>query len=590
VTQAAVGTLAPRVKVNGSDLATATMNAMIGLKINSGLRIASRATLEFLDDGFAVSAGGTFTIGAAVQISTPDGTALFKGEVTGVHLDVEYGAPNLSVIADDAAYKMTLGNKVRTFTDMTYSDVVSQLAGDYGLTATTTATSGTHKYLMQSDSDFGFLTEIADRAGYDWWVDAQGALQFHPMGSQAGSGGPTLKWDDGQGNLRHFAVRATALHPATVTARGWDPANKQPVTSTSSTVDVKPDASLVTPYLDASSLTSKGAVQSAHRLFSDQSEGKSLADSVARRSMAGAVVATGVTLIDPNITVGQSVTVSSMGPASGAYPVTEVEHSYSARGFETRFTAGDREPTGLVDTLSGPRPSSFRQDGLVVGVVTNLGDSSSPPGHVKVKLPTLGDQVESFWARVVSTGAGASRGMTFLPEVDDEVIVGFEGGDITRPLVLGGLYSGASAALDYGTANGTIAKRQIVSRLGHVIELGDGDGPADQHIWMTLAGGEFFVKLGKDGLAATVPSGKPAKVSAGNSSIEIDAQGNITLTGQKITLKATQDVEISGLNVKVKANVALEGSGTQVKMAGTGQAELSSSGQTAVKGSVVMIN
>jgi uncharacterized protein involved in type VI secretion and phage assembly len=180
--------------------------------------------------------------------------------------------------------------------------------------------------------------------------------------------------------------------------------------------------------------------------------------------------------------------------------------------------------------------------------------------------------------------------MTFLPEVDDEVIVGFEGGDITRPLVLGGLYSGASAALDYGTANGTIAKRQIVSRLGHVIELGDGDGPADQHIWMTLAGGEFFVKLGKDGLAATVPSGKPAKVSAGNSSIEIDAQGNITLTGQKITLKATQDVEISGLNVKVKANVALEGSGTQVKMAGTGQAELSSSGQTAVKGSVVMIN
>jgi uncharacterized protein involved in type VI secretion and phage assembly len=589
MTQAAVGTLAPRVKVNGSDLSPTNMNSMIGLKINSGLRIPSRATLEFLDDGFAVSAGGTFTIGAAVAITTPDGMALFKGEVTGIHLDVEYGAPNLSVVADDAAYKMTLGNKVRTFTDMTYSDVVSQMAREYGMTVATTATSGTHKYLMQSDSDFGFLTEIADRAGYDWWVDADGALQFHPMAAQGGSGGPTVKWDD-QGTLRHFAVRATALHPAKVTAKGWDPANKQAVSSTSSTVQTKPDASLVTPYLAASSLTSNGAVQSAHRMFSDQSEGQSLADSIAKRSIAGAVVATGVTHVNPNISVGQSVTVQSMGPASGNYPVTEVEHSYSTGGFETRFTAGDREPTGLVDTLSGPRPSSFRQDGLVVGVVTNLGDSSSPKGHVKVKLPTLGDQVESFWARVVSTGAGDSRGMTFLPEVNDEVIVGFEGGDITRPLVLGGLYSGASAALDYGAANGTIAKRQIVSRLGHVIELGDGDGPADQHIWMTLAGGEFFVKLGKDGLTATVPSGKPAKVSAGDSSIVIDAQGNITLTGQKITLKATQDVEISGLNVKVKATASLEGSGAQVKMAGTGQAELSSSGQTAVKGSVVMIN
>jgi uncharacterized protein involved in type VI secretion and phage assembly len=589
MTQAAVGTIAPLVKVDGAELQGATMNAMIGLRISSGLRIASRATLDFLDDGFVVSAGSTFKIGATVTITTPSGTALFKGEVTGVHLDVEYGAPNLSVIADDAAYKMTLGNKVRTFTDMTYSDVVSQMAGEYGKTAKVTASSGTHKYLMQSDSDFGFLTEIADRAGYDWWVDAAGALQFHPMGSQGGGGAPILKWGD-NGTLRHFAVRASALHPAKVTTKGWDPANKQPVTSTSSTVQTKPDASLVTPYLDAPALASKGAVQSAHRMFSDQSEGQSLANSVATRSMAGAVVATGVCLVNPAITVGQQVSVADVGPASGTYPVTEVEHSYSTRGFETRFTAGDREPTGLVDTLSGPRPSSFRQDGLVIGVVTNLGDSSSPKGHVKVKLPTLGDQVESFWARVVSTGAGDSRGMTFLPEVNDEVIVGFEGGDVTRPLVLGGLYSGASAALDYGAANGKIAKRQIVSRLGHVIELGDGDGPADQHIWMTLAGGEFFVKLGKDGLAATVPSGKPAKVSAGNSSMEIDGQGNITLTGQKITLKATQDVEISGVNVKLKANVAVEASGLQAKVAGSAQAELSSGGQTAVKGSVVMIN
>jgi hypothetical protein len=62
------------------------------------------------------------------------------------------------------------------------------------------------------------------------------------------------------------------------------------------------------------------------------------------------------------------------------------------------------------------------------------------------------------------------------------------------------------------------------------------------------------------------------------------------LSGQKITITGKQDVEISGLNVKLKANVAVEGSGVQAKLSGSAQAELSSGGQTAVKGSVVMIN
>ena len=589
MTQAAVGAIAPLVSVNGSELPVATLNAMIGLRVSSGLRIPSRAVLEFLDDGFVVSAGSTFGLGSKVSITTSGGTSLFTGEVTGVDLDVEHGAPNLSVIADDASYKMTLGNKVRTFTQVSSSDVVNKIAGEYGLSVSATATSVVHEYLMQSDSDFGFLTELADRAGYDWWVDATGTLQFHPMGSQSGET-PSVGWDAITGTLRHFAVRASALHPSAVTVNGWDAATKQSVTSTSGTVTAKPDASLVTPYLDASSLSSNNTVQSAHRMFALQSEGTALADSTAARSLAGSVVATGVCLVDPRIQVGHKVSVTGVGPASGTYPVTEVEHTYSDRGFETRFTGGDREPTALVDTLSASPPSSFRQDGLVIGVVTNLGDSNSPKGYVKVKFPTLGDQVESAWARVVSTGAGDSRGMTFLPEINDEVIVGFESGDITRPLVIGGLYSGASAALDYGTKEGKIAKRQIVSRLGHVIELGDGESPADQHIWMTLAGGEFFVKLGKDGLSASVPSGQPAKVAAGDSSIEIDKQGNITLTGQKITLKATQDVEISGMNVKLKANVAVEASGMQAKLSGSAQAEVSSGGQTAVKGSMVMIN
>jgi phage protein D/phage baseplate assembly protein gpV len=584
----AIGTLAPLVKVDGTELAATVLNAMIGLKISSGLRIPSRATLEFLDDGFAVTSGGHFRLGSTVTVSTTDRAFLFTGEVTGVDLDIEAGAPNLRVTADDAAYKMTLGNKVRTFTTVSYADVASTIAREYGLSISATPDGTVQDYLLQTDSDFGYLTEIADRIGYDWWVDATGVLQFHPMNHHFGNAAPSVGWNEG---LRSFSVRASALHPQQVTVHGWDAAGNLSVSSKSEDPTAAPTADLVQPYLTAGSLSGQSAVQTAFRMFAKQADGQAIADAVAARAQASAVVATGVCLLLPTIVVGGAVTVTDVGPASGKYPVTEVEHLYSLRGFETRFVAGDREPTALVDTLAGPITSSFRQESLVVGIVTNLGSSSSPKGYVKVKFPTLGDQVESAWARVVSTGAGGSRGMTFLPEVNDEVIVGFESGDVTRPLVTGGLYTSKNAALEYGTENGSVAKRQIVSRLGHVIELGDGDSPADQRIAMTLAGGDFSMVLSKQGLAGTVPAGQPVTIKAGDTKVELDKQGNITLSGKKITIAAEMDVEISGLNVKLKSNANLEGAaGAALKMSANATADLSASGPTSIKGAMVTIN
>ena len=143
MTRAAVGTIAPIVAVDGSDLREEVAGALIGMQVSSGLRLPSRVRLEFLDDGFALSAGGTFAIGHAVTVRVASGDKLFTGEITGVELDVEQGAPNLTVIADDLAYRMTLGNRVATYLNMTYSDVVSKLVSSAGLKKSITATSTT---------------------------------------------------------------------------------------------------------------------------------------------------------------------------------------------------------------------------------------------------------------------------------------------------------------------------------------------------------------------------------------------------------------------------------------------------------------
>jgi uncharacterized protein involved in type VI secretion and phage assembly len=180
--------------------------------------------------------------------------------------------------------------------------------------------------------------------------------------------------------------------------------------------------------------------------------------------------------------------------------------------------------------------------------------------------------------------------MTFLPEINDEVIVGFEGGDARRPVILGGLFNGKDVPVEFGVQNNTVSQRRITSRLGHFVEFGDGTDTASQHIDLNLAGGKHQVRLGKDKLTASVPAGIPVTITAGSSKMEIGQDGSITLAGKKITLKSETDVEISGINITAKASVkaAISGTMTEVKASATG--EVSAGGAMTIKGAMVAVN
>lgn len=95
----------------------------------------------------------------------------------------------------------------------------------------------------------------------------------------------------------------------------------------------------------------------------------------------------------------------------------------------------------ITDILEQKKRSDSRIYGVVVGIVTNNKDTEKL-GRVKVKIPRLSGEDESNWARVTSFMAGKERGAFFLPEVDDEVLVAFEYGDINMPYVIGSLWNG----------------------------------------------------------------------------------------------------------------------------------------------------
>jgi len=250
-------------------------------------------------------------------------------------------------------------------------------------------------------------------------------------------------------NLVEFSVRATGLRSDKFQVNGYDRKAQQLVSSTktiSSGVN-QPDSDLAASFKQpgdnlngtAELLTTDVGAQSVD-------ETALIASALSNQAVAAGVSAVGVVLDGTALMPGEKVKVVDAGPTSGHYHVTKVEHVYRDE-FRTRIFSGERRPLSLVDTLSGAQGSAvaapLRHYGLVVGKVTNINDDEKS-GRVKVTYPGVSPLQETSWARVLCLGAGPKRGAVVLPRVDDEVLIGFEGGDINQPVVLGGLYGSKS--------------------------------------------------------------------------------------------------------------------------------------------------
>ena len=191
-----------------------------------------------------------------------------------------------------------------------------------------------------------------------------------------------------------------------------------------------------------------------------------------------------------------------------------------------------------MDLLIPPEQDN-RFFGVTIGVVTNNKDPDKL-GRVKVKLPWLSEQEESTWARVLTPMAGNQRGLYFLPEVDDEVLVAFEHGQVEFPYILGALWNGKDkppVTNDDGKNN----QRVIKSRSGHTIMLDDEDGE------------ERIVICDKTEKNAIVFDTKKNSIS-----IKSEQDLNIEAKG-KINLKSSNgDIMIECNNLKIQAKQNFE--------------------------------
>jgi uncharacterized protein involved in type VI secretion and phage assembly len=187
--------------------------------------------------------------------------------------------------------------------------------------------------------------------------------------------------------------------------------------------------------------------------------------------------------------------------------------------------------------------------GVAVAIVRDNKDSSGL-GRVKVSFPWHSQPQQSYWARVATPMAGKNRGIYFIPEVNDEVLVAFERGDMRFPYVVGSLWNGPDPA-PQNNGDGKNDVRVIHSRSDHKITIDDGSNPLVQ---IELADGKR-VTLDRNGIEIDDEQGNRITIQSRGGSVSVQAATSLSLKAPQITIEAS-----GTMTVKAGGTMTVQGS------------------------------
>lgn len=490
---------------------------------------------DLLKIGKTVSIG--FNASTTQESSKSEEEEILQGEITAieVHFTEKTQAP-IIVRGYDVSHRLHRGRFNRSFQNMTDSDIVKKIAKEVGIDLGQVDESGIpHDYLFQENrSNMEFLRERSTRLGFELFVQ-NGKLNFRKP--KADRQELKLKWLK---DLSSFQVRMTSTEQVKeVEVRAWDYRQKRSIVSTAKTEQ------LITKTENGKGSNTSNKFHNKpsnpKMIVVDQpvtspKEADRIAQAVCDQLGGQFICADAKAEGNPQIRVGRVAELQEMGSYSGKYYITETCHLYQERLYTTEFSVRGLKGGNFL-TMLAPKPQLQPGQTMLIGIVT---DNQDPEGwgRVKVKFPTLTEEHSSNWARVVNLGAGNHRGFDCLPEIDDEVLIAFEHGDIHRPFVLGGVWNGKDAPpnkMDDNVQDGKVRLRTIRTRTGHQIQFVEEDHrDRKKGVYIETNGGHQIELIDSDRSVGIRSTGNLSISAKGN--IDISATGVITVQGQLIKL------------------------------------------------------
>ncbi|HIK04675.1 MAG TPA: VgrG-related protein [Trichormus sp. M33_DOE_039] len=543
---------------------------------------------DLLQIGKSVKIGFRSSTTESPDFNEEDPNEVIEGEITAIdtHFTDKSQAP-IIVQGYDFSHRLHRGRYNRSFQDITDSDIVKKIAKEVGIKFGKIEPSGVvHDYLFQENqTNMEFLRERATRIGFELYIQ-NGLLYFRKP--KADPQILTLKWLT---DLHSFRVRVTSAEQVKeVEVRGWDYATKKPIISKATAPNVITDTnngngSNTSNKFNGKPATPKMIVVDQPVFKSKEADimAQALCDELGGQFIYADAKAEGDTKIRP----GRVVKLTEMGQHDGQYYITETRHTYYDRTYITEFSVRGLRGGDLLTTLSPPTKLQPGQT-LLVGIVTNNEDPKGW-GRVKVKFPTLTEGHTSNWARVVGLGAGKNRGTYWLPEINDEVLVAFEHGDIHRPYIIGGVWNGKDSTprkIADTVINGKVRLREEKTRYGHKVTFIDDDRRGEKR--------GYYIQTG-------TRSGHRLRFNDTDRCIEIETIGRhkirlddrrriveiVTARGQTISLNDMN----SSINIGSMVTTSINSQATAINTTATTNLNMNSGGAaTIAAGGAITIN
>ncbi len=618
-----------KLKVNGAPFAKPDMDAIVDLVVDSDyflptmFEITLQDTQNAISHNFEYIDSDKFKIGSAIEISVSADDSvtgkveslLVKGEITSVEpVYTDNGLALLKVAGYDRSHRLTRGKKTRVFGDgkaassTSEQDIISKIAQEAGLSANIDGSglsSLKYAYVMQyNQSDWDFLWARARAIGYQVYVQDK-AFYFQKAGKERSTGTQVeLKWGE---TLTSFEPRISLMNQASEAEfRGWDPNQKKEIVGKATSASYEIPSQIGFPDKTGGA-TLKKAFSAAAQVSVDQpvlNQGmaKQMADADLSARESEFIQADGfLPRGNPKLLAGSKVKIKNVGQRfSGTYYLTKVRHQLREGLYTVRFSAAGSSPHTLYGMLCGDAPLDDRIGGPVVGIVTN-NDDPEKLGRVRVKFPWLDANFESSFARICTPDGGKDRGFFFLPEVNDEVLVMFEHGDINFPYIIGGLWNKKDLP-PKGTgssvyASGKVNQRVIRSRTGHRVILDDTQGEEkilienhNSNVSILMVSKDNSITIKSKGNFTIETDGKFAVKSKGDITLETQGGGKITAVS-KIELEAKQEATIKAMTSQLALKAAgSELSGMKVDVKANTVASINGNAMVEVKGAMVKIN
>ena len=571
-----------QIKVDGT--ATDPSIQLLSLSIYKELNKISSATMVFRDGDaslqtFTLSNEEIFVPGKKIEISIGRDSinkSAFKGIIVKHSVKVKAnGNSQLQVECMDAAVKMTIGRKSKYFENVKDSDVFDDLISKYGINSDPETTSLNHKELVQHDiTDWDFMLLRAEANGMLVNVN-DGVIKIAKPKIQK----EVLQVNYGSSVLE-FEAEIDARHQyKSVNAESWDYSNQQLFKAETSSSSFEEQGNLSSDDLAKGLSPDKFDMHhSGHKL---EQELQDWVDGIMARSRLSKIRGRAKFIGFAEIKPGDTVLISGVGDRfNGKAFVTAVRQDIGNGTWETQIQFGldaqryvfkhpdinDAPTAGLVGGIHG----------LQIGVVVQLQSDPDGQDRIRVRIPVIDSNAQGIWTRVASLDAGNERGAFFMPEIGDEVIVGFINDDPNDPVILGMLHSSNKPApitpQDVNNEKGFTTRSKMHLSFNDDTKTIVIDTPGGNSITIDEQSMKIEIK-DQSGNTITMETSGITMQSPAN--IDIKAGAVLTLAGG-----ASLSIGAPSLSVKADANVSIEGA----------VAKLSSSGITEISGSIVKIN